>query len=207
MTLIRLRRSQLAVSLPIPPGTFGIDTMHTQLAFSVTHLGISTIRGTFDRFGGRLAVGEGLADTSLTIEAEMASINTGNTMRDEHMDRADFLDVANHSQMVFQSTLSPRAGSGYTLAGNLTIKGGDPAGDVQHDVQRFAGLPHGSVHALRVQRRRHDQPQRLRGELWRPHGGRRGRAPARGPVHQARPNWLSRPSCGPPPPSGAVSRC
>ena len=66
------------MSLDIPAGTYGIDTMHSQLAFSVTHLGISTIRGTFDRFSGWLAVGDSLADTSVTIEAEMASMNSGN---------------------------------------------------------------------------------------------------------------------------------
>ena len=44
---------------PHPAGHLRIDTMHTKLAFSVTHLGISIIRGTFDRFSGWLAVGEG----------------------------------------------------------------------------------------------------------------------------------------------------
>jgi polyisoprenoid-binding protein YceI len=82
------------VNLPIPSGTYGIDTMHTQLGFAVTHLGISVIRGTFDRFSGWLAVGDSLADTSLTIEAEMASMNSGNELRDGHMHGPDFFDVA-----------------------------------------------------------------------------------------------------------------
>jgi len=111
------------VSLPIPSGTYGIDTMHTQLGFSVTHLGISVVRGTFDHFSGSLTVGDTLEDTSLAIEADMASINSGNPMRDEHMHGADFLDVANHPQMVFQSTSISESGSGYALTGNLTIKG------------------------------------------------------------------------------------
>ena len=89
----------------------------------MTHLGISIIRGTFDRFSGWLAVGEGLADTSLTIEAEMASINTGNTMRDEHMHGADFWTSPTTPRWSSSPPRSPRAGSGYTLAGNLTIKG------------------------------------------------------------------------------------
>ncbi len=110
------------MSLDIPVGTYGIDTMHTQLGFSVTHLGISTIRGTFDRFSGWLTVGDSLADTSVTIEAEMASMNSGNTMRDEHMHGADFFDVANHPQMIFQSTSIKESGSGYALTGNLSIK-------------------------------------------------------------------------------------
>jgi len=111
------------VSLPIAPGTFGIDTVHSQLGFGVKHLGISTVRGTFDRFSGALFVGETLADTVVTIEAEMDSINSGNTMRDQHVHGAEFLDVANHPQMSFRSTSITESGSGYAMAGDLTIKG------------------------------------------------------------------------------------
>jgi polyisoprenoid-binding protein YceI len=113
---------EIVMSLPIPAGTYGIDTMHTQLGFSVTHLGISIIRGTFDRFSGWLTVGDGLAGTSVTLEAEMASMNSGNAMRDEHMHGTDFFDVANHPQMVFQSTAITESGSGYAMTGNLTIR-------------------------------------------------------------------------------------
>ena len=101
------------MNLPIPAGTYGIDTIHTQLGFAVTHIGISVIRGTFERFSGFLAIGDTLADTSLTIEAEMASIHTGNRIRDEHMQSPDFFDVANHPQMLFQSTAIAETGDGY----------------------------------------------------------------------------------------------
>jgi polyisoprenoid-binding protein YceI len=111
------------VNLPIPAGTYGIDTIHTQLGFEVTHIGISVIRGTFERFSGFLTIGDTLADTSLTIEAEMASIHTGNQMRDEHMQSPDFFDVANHPQMLLQSTAIAEKGEGYALTGHLTIKG------------------------------------------------------------------------------------
>ena len=111
------------MSLPIAPGTFGIDTVHSQLGFGVKHLGISVVHGTFDRFTGSLHVGDSLADTVITIEAELASINSGNAMRDQHVHGAEFLDVANHPQMQFRSTSITEAGSGYELAGDLTIKG------------------------------------------------------------------------------------
>ena len=78
-------------------------------------------------------------------------------MRDEHMHGSDFLDVAKHLQMVFQSTSSPRAGSGYTLAGNLTIKGvTQPVtfNTTHNGSQVFPMDQSTSVHALRVQRRR-----------------------------------------------------
>ena len=109
--------------LPIAPGTYGIDTNHSQLGFAVIHLGISTIRGTFDRYSGALHVGEDLASTVVTVDAEMESINSGNRYRDEHMFGADFFDTANHPQMAFRSTSIVDSGSGYAMTGDLTIKG------------------------------------------------------------------------------------
>ena len=84
------------MALPIASGTYGIDTNHSQLRFSVSHLGISVIRGTFDRYAGELYVGDDLPTTVVAIEAEMASINSGNRDRDEHMHGVDWFDVANH---------------------------------------------------------------------------------------------------------------
>ncbi len=109
--------------LPIAPGAYGIDTAHSQLGFSVTHLGISTIRGTFDRYSGALHVGEDLAGTVVMVEAEMASINSGNGGRDDHMFGPNFFDTANHPQMNFRSTSIVEAGNGYTMNGDLTIRG------------------------------------------------------------------------------------
>jgi polyisoprenoid-binding protein YceI len=111
------------MSLAIPPGTYPIDTMHTQLGFSVIHLGISVIRGTFDRFGGELTVGESLDETSVTIDAEMSSINSGNGMRDEHVWTEEWLHISDHTHMVFRSTSITESESGYTLTVDLTIKG------------------------------------------------------------------------------------
>ncbi len=111
------------MTLPIAAGTYDIDPMHTQLGFSVTHLGISTIRGTFDRFTGSLTIGEALGDTSVTLDAEMASVNSGNTMRDQHLHGADFFDVANHPAMTFASSSIEQTAAGYDLHGTLTIKG------------------------------------------------------------------------------------
>ena len=110
------------MSLPMAPGTYGIDTMHSQLGFSVEHLGISIVRGTFDRYRGSLTVGETLADTSVTLDAEMTSMNSGNAMRDGHMHGADFFDVANHPTMTFRSTSIVDAGDNYEMTGDLTIR-------------------------------------------------------------------------------------
>ena len=111
------------MALPIAPGSYGIDTIHSQLGFAVTHLGISIVRGTFDRYSGALYVGDDLDTTVVSVEAEMGSINSGDRGRDEHMVGPDFLDAAVHPQMNFRSTSIVEAGNDYTMTGDLTIKG------------------------------------------------------------------------------------
>ena len=111
------------MTLPIPVGTYGIDTSHSQLSFAVKHLGISTVRGTFDRYSGSLTVGADVGQTSVTIDAEMASVASGNAGRDEHLHGDHFFDVANHPTMTFRSTAIAPAGDGYQLTGDLTIRG------------------------------------------------------------------------------------
>ena len=111
------------MTLPIAPGAYGIDSVHSQLGFAVRHLGISTVRGTFDRFTGSLTVGETLAETTVTIEADTASINSGFSMRDQHVHGDDFLAVAAHPQMTFVSTSIAESDAGYLMTGDLTIRG------------------------------------------------------------------------------------
>jgi polyisoprenoid-binding protein YceI len=110
------------LGLPIPAGTYPIDTAHSQLNFSVIHIGISAIRGMFDEFSGELKVGDNLDDTSVTIDADMASINSGNSLRDENVHVAEYLDVANHPHMSFHSTSIVESDTGYALTGDLTIR-------------------------------------------------------------------------------------
>ena len=110
------------MGLPIAVGTYPIDTAHSQLGFSLMHLGISAIRGTFDEYTGELKVGGDLDDTSVTIDAEMASINSGNPLRDKNVHAAEYLDVANHPRMSFRSTSIAESDSGYTRTGDLTVR-------------------------------------------------------------------------------------
>jgi polyisoprenoid-binding protein YceI len=53
----------------------------------------------------------------------MASVNSGNTIRDQHVHGDEFFAVAGYQQMTFRSTSITDADSGYEMAGDLTIKG------------------------------------------------------------------------------------
>ncbi|MCU1391925.1 MAG: polyisoprenoid-binding protein [Ilumatobacteraceae bacterium] len=112
------------MTMPLTPGgVWKIDTSHTQLGFSIRHLGISTVRGFFTEYDGSAVIGEDLPSSSVEVTAKTASINTGNGWRDGHLHGADFMDVENFPEMTFRSSSLQPAGDGYALAGDLTIKG------------------------------------------------------------------------------------
>jgi polyisoprenoid-binding protein YceI len=110
------------MGLLLAAGTYDIDRVHSQLGFAVTHLDISVIRGTFDRFEGTLVVGERLDETTVSVTADTRSINTGNSARDERMFLAGWLDIEAFPTMAFRSTRIEPAGDGFALEGELTIK-------------------------------------------------------------------------------------
>jgi polyisoprenoid-binding protein YceI len=111
-----------ATASALGAGTWAIDPVHSTIGFSVRHLMVSKVRGTFDDFNGTITVGED-GTASVSAEIAVASLNTRNEQRDEHLRAADFFDVANHPTATFTSTGVRPDGDGYAVDGELTIKG------------------------------------------------------------------------------------
>ncbi|OYD66589.1 YceI family protein [Rhodococcus sp. OK302] len=103
-------------------GTWVIDPTHSAVAFSVRHLMVSKVRGTFDEFSGTVTVAE---DGTPSAEAEISvdSINTKNEQRDGHIKSADFFDVEKFPKAIFKSTAVRAKGSDFVLAGDFTLHG------------------------------------------------------------------------------------
>ncbi|MCU0437119.1 MAG: YceI family protein [Raineya sp.] len=104
---------------------WALDPAHSELQFKVKHLVISTVTGSFNVFNGELSAGEnGFDGGAVSFQADVNSINTGNSQRDEHLRSADFFDAANFPQMAFEGTeLKKIDEENYTLSGSLTIRG------------------------------------------------------------------------------------
>lgn len=103
-----------------------IDQAHSEITFKIRHLMIAHVRGAFKKFDASIYTTEkdfSTAEIDLWIDA--ASIDTGDTNRDEHLKGADFFDVGRHKQITFTSSTMGKADADgkEELWGELTIKG------------------------------------------------------------------------------------
>lgn len=112
-----------APTSPIPTGVWQIDPAHSRVGFTVRHMMISKVRGTFDEFTADIVVDDDPASSTLTAEVQMASIDTGSADRDTHLRTNDFFDVEQHPTMSLRSTALRTDGDGYVMTADLTIKG------------------------------------------------------------------------------------
>lgn len=111
-----------AVKTPLSVGTWTIDPVHSTVGFSVRHMMVSKVRGTFDDFNGAITVTED-GTPSVTAEIKVDSVNTRNEQRDGHLRSADFFDTANHPIATFTSTGVRPNGDTYLVDGDFTLKG------------------------------------------------------------------------------------
>jgi polyisoprenoid-binding protein YceI len=103
---------------------WNLDTSHATVDFSVKHMAISTVRGTFNLFSASGETDDATdMPTKLSMEIDAASVNTNSEQRDGHLKSADFFDVANHPKISFVSTKITGTPAELTITGDLTIRG------------------------------------------------------------------------------------
>jgi polyisoprenoid-binding protein YceI len=107
-----------------------IDKAHSQIQFTVRHMMISKVRGTFEKFDGSVNLDEtNPANTTVDIQIETASVNTREAQRDGHLRSPDFFNADAFPTMTFKSkSVKVLDGEHATLLGDLTIR------DVTHEV-------------------------------------------------------------------------
>jgi polyisoprenoid-binding protein YceI len=108
----------------IPTGTWNVDPSHSSVNFSVKHLGIAKVHGKFNEFEGSLTVEGDLATAKATGTVKTASVDTGESQRDEHLRTGDFFDAEKFPEITFESTKIEATGDDeFTVTGNLTLHG------------------------------------------------------------------------------------
>jgi polyisoprenoid-binding protein YceI len=106
-------------------GDYTLDPAHTRLGFSARHAMVTTVRGAFERFTGSAHLdADNPANSSATLEIEVASVSTGNADRDAHLRNNDFFEVDTYPTITFVSTSAEQKNDDdFVLHGDLTIKG------------------------------------------------------------------------------------
>ena len=106
----------------IPAGVYSIDPRHSSVGFAVRHMGIATVRGSFQNFEGTIEASGGAP--TLTGTVHVSSITTGEEQRDGHLLSPEFFDVARYPDIRFHSTATEIADDGsIRLTGEIEIKG------------------------------------------------------------------------------------
>jgi polyisoprenoid-binding protein YceI len=104
-------------------GTWDIDPGHTDLAFVGRHLMVTKVRGRFTGVRGAVTIAEDLADSTVDVVIDMASVESGSRMRDDHLRSAELFDVERFPQATFRSVSVDWSGRSGTVHGDLTIHG------------------------------------------------------------------------------------
>ena len=106
-------------------GIWKNDDPHSQLGFTVKHLGIADISGTFNDFDAVItSTKSDFSDAVVELSAKINSIDTRVDARDNHLKSADFFDAAKYPTLDFKSTSIKKSGKNkYKLTGNLTLHG------------------------------------------------------------------------------------
>ncbi len=103
-------------------GSWALDTAHSSVNFNLRHLGISKVRGRFNRFETEFVVDEtGAATIGATVHLD--SFDTGNADRDAHVLAADLLDVANRPTLTFNALEPIRIDEDFEVTGEVTLGG------------------------------------------------------------------------------------
>jgi polyisoprenoid-binding protein YceI len=109
----------------VEPSVYNLDKAHSSVGFTITHLSISDIDGSFKSFDAKFTSSkEDFSDAAFDFTADVNSINTDNEKRDGHLKSADFFDAAKFPVLTFKSkTVKKIAGNKYTIIGDMTMHG------------------------------------------------------------------------------------
>jgi polyisoprenoid-binding protein YceI len=104
--------------------TWNLDKSHSNVRFTVTHLVISEVEGSFKDFDGQLVSSNNdFTGASVNFAVDINSINTDNAKRDGHLKSDDFFNAAEYPEMIFKSkSFKKVSDNNYKLSGDLTIR-------------------------------------------------------------------------------------
>ncbi|AXN38735.1 YceI family protein [Peribacillus butanolivorans] len=104
---------------------WAIDPTHSAIEFSVKHMMIAKVKGSFNKFEANISANPSdLTTAEIDFTVDVASIDTRNADRDNHLRSADFFDVEKNPTLTFKSTKIVKTGDDeYDVTGDVTLNG------------------------------------------------------------------------------------
>jgi polyisoprenoid-binding protein YceI len=128
-------------------GTWILDPAHSEVTFSVRHMMISKVRGTFGMKSATLVAPENPLEAKVEASVDVTSIDTKDDGRDGHLRSADFFDTENFPTMEFVSTGARVESEDFFIDGDLTIRGVTKPVSFAFDFGGFGTDPYGNYKA------------------------------------------------------------
>jgi polyisoprenoid-binding protein YceI len=129
-------------------GTWAVDTNHSTVGFAVKHAVVATTRGKFTSYSGGATIdAENPSASSVWVEIDATSVDTGNPQRDGHLQSPDFWNAAENPKITFKSTSVTVKGDEVVTTGDLTIGGKTSPVDITWEFGGVAKDPYGTVKA------------------------------------------------------------
>jgi polyisoprenoid-binding protein YceI len=146
-TAVIATRTVAGTILPVP-GVWDLDPGHTEVAFIGRHFMLTKVRGWFTGVTGAITVAEDPAASTVEVTIDMATVESGNPTRDEHLRSADLFDVGTFPVATFRSTAIDWQGTTGHMTGDLTIR--DVTREVTFEVtyEGYARDPWGADRAV-----------------------------------------------------------
>lgn len=118
---------------------WAVDAAHSEIGFKVKHMMFTNVSGKFTQFDASAETdGDDFSNAKFSFAGEIASVETGNADRDNHLKSADFFDAETNPQIKFESTsFEQKSGDDYVLKGSLSLHG--ITKEISLDV-KFGGL-------------------------------------------------------------------
>ena len=128
-------------------GTWVLDPSHSEVTFTVRHMMISKVRGTFGMKSATLVAPENPLEATVEASVDVTSVDTKDEGRDQHLRSAEFFDTETYPTMDFRSTGVRVEDGDFLVDGELTIRGVSKPATFSIDFGGFGTDPWGNYKA------------------------------------------------------------
>lgn len=127
-------------------GTYAFDPAHTTVGFSVRHMMVAKVRGHFAPPVGTFTIADDPKQSSVEVEIDWSTVDTGEPNRDAHLKSGDFFNVEKYPTITFRSTgVHHVKGDTWVLYGDLTIQDVSKPVTLELEVNGVGRDPYGNV--------------------------------------------------------------